>query len=60
MMDPEEFPALTFDVSGNAILLDKNIISTMIDKVLFCVLKDSSPLSRNLNSVYWDFRRSGF
>jgi DNA polymerase-3 subunit beta len=60
IMDPEEFPALTFDVSGNAVFLDKNIVSKMIDKVLFCVLKDSSPLSRSLNSVYWDFRRSGF
>ncbi|MGY4687463.1 DNA polymerase III subunit beta [Petrotoga sp. DB-2] len=59
-MDPDEFPSLAFDVTGNSISLDRTVITNMIDKVIFCALKDSSSLSRNLNAVYWDFRQGGF
>ncbi|HBT51624.1 DNA polymerase III subunit beta [Petrotoga olearia] len=59
-MDPDEFPSLAFDVTGNSITLDRKIITNMIDKVIFCALKDSSSLSRSLNAVYWDFRQGGF
>ncbi|PNR96819.1 DNA polymerase III subunit beta [Petrotoga sp. 9PWA.NaAc.5.4] len=60
IMDPEEYPSLVFDVLGNSIVIERNIISNMIDKVIFCAQKDSSSLSRNLNAVYWDFRKGGF
>lgn len=59
-MDPDEFPSLTFDVTGSDTSIDRATLSEMMEKVMFCALKEANSLSRNLNAVYWDFRKGGF
>jgi DNA polymerase-3 subunit beta len=59
-MDAEEYPNVIPSVIGTSITLEKNTILRMIEKVIFCALKDSDQISRNLNGVYWDFREGGY
>lgn len=59
-MNPELFPSVTFDVRGNIIEIDRTLLTNMIDKVIFCVAKDSSPFSASINAIYWDFTQEGF
>ncbi|UYP01120.1 DNA polymerase III subunit beta [Oceanotoga sp. DSM 15011] len=59
-MGAEEFPKVIPDVMGSTLELEKDSILKMIEKVIFCALKDSDPLSKNLNGVYWDFREGGY
>lgn len=59
-MDAGEFPNVIPDVSGNSISLNREETLKMIEKVIFCALKDNDPLSKNLNGLYWDFRDGGY
>ena len=59
-MDPEEFPEIEPNVTGTTIEFDKEELQNMLEKVVFCALKESEQYSRNLSSVYWDFRENGY
>ena len=59
-MNAAEFPNVIPSVAGSTVDLEREKILHMIEKVIFCASRDSDPLSRNLNSVYWDFRSGGF
>lgn len=59
-MDSEDFPQVIPNVLGESISLEKKAVLKLIEKVIFCALKDSDPISRNLNGVYWDFREGGY
>ncbi|HOO74855.1 MAG TPA: DNA polymerase III subunit beta [Tepiditoga sp.] len=59
-MSAEDYPEVIPNVLGNILSLNKNDLLKMIEKVIFCALKDNDPLSKNLNSLYWDFRTGGY
>ncbi|BBE30663.1 DNA polymerase III subunit beta [Tepiditoga spiralis] len=59
-MDGKDFPDVIPNVVGNVLTLKRIEILKMIEKVIFCAIKDSDPLSRNLNGLYWDFRDGGY
>ncbi|KAF2956655.1 DNA polymerase III subunit beta [Marinitoga sp. 38H-ov] len=60
-MNPEEFPEIVPNkVEEGLITFDRQKLLSMIEKVIFCSLKDSENMTRNLNGVYWDFREGGY
>ncbi|KLO24179.1 DNA polymerase III subunit beta [Marinitoga sp. 1197] len=60
-MDPEEFPEIVPNKAEEGIItFERQKLLSMIEKVIFCALRDSENVSRNLNGIYWDFREGGY
>ncbi|GAB6189974.1 DNA polymerase III subunit beta [Marinitoga arctica] len=60
-MDPEEFPEIVPNkVEEGIIKFERQKLLSMIERVIFCALRDSENMSRNLNGTYWDFREGGY
>nr|WP_276318629.1 DNA polymerase III subunit beta [Marinitoga lauensis] len=60
-MDPEEFPEIVPNkVEEGIITFERQKLLSMIERVIFCALRDSENVSRNLNGIYWDFREGGY
>ncbi|AEX84467.1 DNA polymerase III, beta subunit [Marinitoga piezophila KA3] len=60
-MDPEDFPEIVPNkVEEGIFTFEKTKLLAMIEKVIFCALKSSENISKNLNGVYWDFREGGY
>jgi len=53
VMNADDYPELDFDDVGEQIVLPKDKIIEMIEKVLFCASTDE--MIRNLNGVLWEF-----
>ncbi|OQY10987.1 MAG: DNA polymerase III subunit beta [Marinitoga sp. 4572_148] len=60
-MDPDEFPEIVPNKAEEGIIrFERQKLLSMIERVIFCALRDSENMSRNLNGVYWDFREGGY
>ncbi|MBM7559565.1 DNA polymerase III subunit beta [Marinitoga litoralis] len=60
-MNADEFPEIVPNkVEEGLMTFERQKLLSMIEKVIFCALRDSENMSRNLNGVYWDFREGGY
>ncbi|SHF06986.1 DNA polymerase-3 subunit beta [Marinitoga hydrogenitolerans DSM 16785] len=60
-MDPDDFPEIVPNkVEEGIITFERQKLLSMIERVIFCALRDSENISRNLNGIYWDFREGGY
>lgn len=57
VIDPSEFPEVSFSVFGAGFEIEGNVLHEMIEKVIFCAVTDE--FARNLNGVFWELR-NGF